>query len=420
MEDTQLSLFGKTSPERSAHTKARISEKPSKRLPRSQTPPPMFLDLRKGNGGLLEPSWEMDGLWLGEPTMRNFGESPSVAVESRLSWILEPIVHPKYCLTDTACRGILRRSNTRDNELPSELKAALEYQAEHYPEIIRELEAVWEAYKANSCEISPTITGGQETHCICIQGNCVDRSDTAGCNGKGWTYDKAYTLNTVDRHCVFENHSQDSRVTGPYSVSSTVSAKWGTGGNNTPLVMATGQAGAEILQNQSHTLNCNHEQPIVCGIDCRNATENGDLIGTLQAHESGGFSLNCISPVRIGSFVRRMTPLECERLQGYQDGWTDIGEWADSKGKRHKESSDSARYKACGNSIALPFWFWLTQRIAEYLPNGATLGSLFDGIGGFPLCWETVHGKGSAVWASEIEEFPMAVTRRRFGKEDEE
>lgn len=111
--------------------------------------------------------------------------------------------------------------------------------------------------------------------------------------------------------------------------------------------------------------------------------------------------------------VRRLTPLECERLQGYPDGWTDIGEWTDSKGKKHKEA-DSPRYKALGNSIALPFWKWLLKRISAQYERDATLGSLFDGIGGFPLCWEQINGKGTARWASEIEEFPIAVTKIRF------
>ncbi len=113
--------------------------------------------------------------------------------------------------------------------------------------------------------------------------------------------------------------------------------------------------------------------------------------------------------------ARRVTPLECERLQGYPDGWTDIGEWIDSKGKKHK-AADSPRYKALGNSIALPFWFWLLRRISAQYERPATLGSLFDGIGGFPLCWERCNGKGTALWASEIEEFPMAVTKKRFGE----
>ena len=160
---------------------------------------------------------------------------------------------------------------------------------------------------------------------------------------------------------------------------------------------------------------------IVESIDCRNDKSNGDLSGTIQAKENGGFSLNYINPVAIKILrwiVRRLTPTECERLQGFPDGWTDIGEWTDSKGKRHKPA-DSPRYKAMGNSIALPQWWWIVCKMAQYLPDRATLGSLFDGIGGFPLVWETLHGKGSAVWASEIEEFPIAVTKRRFPEEGE-
>ena len=114
--------------------------------------------------------------------------------------------------------------------------------------------------------------------------------------------------------------------------------------------------------------------------------------------------------------VRRLTPLECTRLQGYPDGWVDIGDWTDEKGKKHKDA-DSPKYKALGNSIALPFWDWMLRRMARYLPEGATLGSLFDCIAGFPLIWERIHGRGTAQWASEIEEFPIAVTKLRFGED---
>lgn len=109
--------------------------------------------------------------------------------------------------------------------------------------------------------------------------------------------------------------------------------------------------------------------------------------------------------------VRRLTPLECERLQGFPDGWTDIGEWVDSKGKV-RQTTDSARYKALGNSIALPFWKVLARRISAQYDRDITMGSLFDGIGGFPLAFE--HCGGKAVWASEIEDFPIAVTKKHF------
>lgn len=113
--------------------------------------------------------------------------------------------------------------------------------------------------------------------------------------------------------------------------------------------------------------------------------------------------------------VRRLTPTECERLQGYPDGWTDLGEWIDSKGKAHKPA-DSPRYKALGNSIALPQWYYVLGGIADRLPEDATLGSLFDGIGGFPYVWAQLHAgrKELCVWASEIEEFPIAVTKKWF------
>ena len=116
-------------------------------------------------------------------------------------------------------------------------------------------------------------------------------------------------------------------------------------------------------------------------------------------------------PIVNTTAVRRLTPLECERLQGFPDGWTNIGEWIDTKGKKHKEA-DSPRYKALGNSIALPFWKYLARRICAQYEREITIGSLFDGIGGFPYAFERCGAK--AVWASEIEEFPIAVTKLRF------
>ena len=115
--------------------------------------------------------------------------------------------------------------------------------------------------------------------------------------------------------------------------------------------------------------------------------------------------------------VRRLTPLECERLQGYPDGWTDIGEWTDTKGKKHKEA-DTPRYKALGNSIALPFWEWMAGRICKQYDRPPTMASLFDGIGGFPLVFSR-HGC-EPIWASEIEEFPIAVTKIHFPEVDNE
>ena len=170
-------------------------------------------------------------------------------------------------------------------------------------------------------------------------------------------------------------------------------------------------------EEQANTLAArDYKQPqAVCykpkAVDCRNCTEN-DINNALQANSA--HSLNGNNVVRVRYIVRRLTPLECERLQGYPDGWTDIGDWVDSNGKKCK-TSDAARYKALGNSIALPPWKWVLKRICACYERDATMASLFDGIGGFPLIWEQINGKGTCLWASEIEEFPIAVTKARIG-----
>lgn len=151
-------------------------------------------------------------------------------------------------------------------------------------------------------------------------------------------------------------------------------------------------------------------------VDVYNGAVTGDKTATLTCKNDGSSSGPLVAEKTIRWIVRRLTPVECERLQGYPDGWTDIGEWVDTKGKKHKPA-DSPRYKALGNSIALPQWFWIVQKMKPYLRLNATLGSLFDGIGGFPLVWQKTYGNGTARWASEIEEFPIAVTKRRFGEE---
>ena len=214
----------------------------------------------------------------------------------------------------------------------------------------------------------------------CLQGNGIDRADTAGCNGRGWSDGACYTLNTIDRPAVaFQTYQ---RVTGPLMANSHPGSYTGQDAYNDMLV-TTFAAGGFGKYEQG--------------------------VGTLRASDGdyGGGTETLVAD----NIVRRLTPLECERLQGFPDNWTDIGEWTDSKGKKHKPA-DSPRYKALGNSIALPFWQFLARRICAQYERDITMASLFDGIGGFPLVFERCGAR--AVWASEIEEFPMAVTRERF------
>ena len=245
----------------------------------------------------------------------------------------------------------------------------------------------------------------------CLQGNGIDRADTAGCNGKEWRENQSYTLNTIDRPAVYDARGNGDGVTVP-------TLTWDHQNrvtDYTALCVGNGQANQSV-SDKAGALNTMHDQQavMVAAVDCRNGTENPDINGTLQAKSNGGVSYNLQNVCRTGAIVRRLTPLECERLQGYPDGWTDIGDWVDSKGKKHKDA-DSPRYKALGNSIALPFWQWMARRICAQYERPVTMASLFDGIGGFPLVFS--RAGAVPVWASEIEEFPISVTKVRFPDE---
>lgn len=257
--------------------------------------------------------------------------------------------------------------------------------------------------------------------------------------GLGGGYVPMITDHPADKPVVFENHAKDARYKEAPTCSPTVAAHWGTGGGNTPLVavpgqvtsygIGNGQAHAYASKEKSGTLDTMHDAQAVAieYSGCLNPWdtqarrvygEDGTFPALPSRESAGGNQQAVLAGQKTRWIVRRLTPTECERLQGYPDGWTDIGEWTDTKGKKHKPA-DSPRYKALGNSIALPQWFWIAQKMKSYMGDGAKLGSLFDGIGGFPLVWETTYGIGTARWASEIEEFPIAVTKKHFPERKE-
>lgn len=292
---------------------------------------------------------------------------------------------------------------------------------------------------------------------FCIQGNTIDRADTAGANGTGVKEDVCYTLNTIDRPAVA--FALDCRnMTANEELSATLQAK-GNGGQSLnyinpvaePLIYdargngdgitsptMTGDHNSRVTDYTAITLQGDTvagallardykgpgradslgrviAQPV--GADLYNGNLTGDKAVTLTTATGQGGANTGPSVIEkiIRWIVRRLTPTECERLQGYPDGWTDLVDWVDSKGKAHK-AADTPRYKALGNSIALPQWYYVLGGIADRLPEDATLGSLFDGIGGFPYVWAQLHAgrKQLCVWASEIEEFPIAVTKKWF------
>ena len=421
----------------------------------------------------------MGGISLGELTTLKTGEKPSetavqemlsvwgphsIAEESRLSQILEANPLSKYNLTAKACLGLLRRAERRGKDLPERLKAVL----------------LMQSASGGGCdgggkgalvqtEKSGTLGTGNDQTIFCLQGNGIDRADTAGCNGKGWKTDESYTLKTIDRPavcaevaCMNPWDAQSARVYDQDGAWHSLNANENGGMARDSVLCAGFKLGNSekahsigYEEETSPTLNaeCGGNKPAVVALDMTHACdvirECGEQAPSLQARMGTGgnqvpltYQMNGFGDYRaaevassckqrdfkdstdlaiINMVVRRLTPMECERLQGFPDGWTDIGDWikTDKRGReiKVKGSADSPRYKALGNSIALPFWDWMLRRMARYLPEGATLGSLFDGIGGFPLIFERIHGKGTARWASEIEPFPIAVTKKWFGEE---
>lgn len=250
----------------------------------------------------------------------------------------------------------------------------------------------------------PTLTAGDRHGVMCMTPWDAQRQRVYDGNGTAVALDMTHACDVI-RDCGEQVPALQARM--------------GTGGNQVPLTYQ--MQGFGDYREGNVASSCKQRDfkdgtDLVCAVDCRNFCEGGETNGTLQAKGSRGQSLNLNNTVRQNMVVRRLTPMECERLQGFPDGWTDIGEWRDSKGKLRKPS-DSPRYKALGNSIALPFWDFLAKRISAQYLRPVTMGSLFDGIGGFPLVFERHNGKGTARWASEIEEFPIAVTKLRFGEE---
>lgn len=257
-------------------------------------------------------------------------------------------------------------------------------------------------------EQSPTLNaecGGNKPAVLCL-------NDQGG-NVMGVSHDVSGTLRAQEhghQPSVLDMSHACDVIRDCGEVAPSLQARMGTGGNQVRL---TYQDVTGTLSPGAHAGSYNgqdaYNDMLVCG-----ATP--DVAHALRAKAACAYLEDAETYPAQNMVVRRLTPMECERLQGFPDHWTDIGEWMDSKGKRHKDA-DSPRYKALGNSIALPFWDFLAKRISAQYLRPVTMGSLFDGIGGFPLVFERHNGKGTARWASEIEEFPIAVTKLRFGED---
>ena len=440
-----LSPAGGT-PKQEKSGQAKTSGSSSSRFSKLKNHTFMLLDLRPGAGNMLGPYWEYDPVWPGSFGTLNTSECPSDVVVSFLWQILQAIVPSRYCLSNKACRGILRRSEERGKPLPEDLERVLRIQAKLIPldgvgakpeshHINQRNEGLdtqpkepteWLAFTANQrdevrdlhgvsaalCaepgmkqqtfvagfsagagatagsigyaeECAPTLKGSAGGSCmpsvLCLndQGGKImdcteDISGTLRAEEHGHQplilsiqqseaeteTDRSTTAAEMTNMCggnqpsLFENHGIDARYRGPLSVAPTLPARAGAGGNNLSLVA----------------------QPVTSQVYCRQRVDvfqNGEISSTESARQykdatdlvcqipADGSPLQDALAAGVRALIRRLTPLECERLQGFPDGWTDI-----------PGASDSARYRALGNSVAIPCVEYLIRRIVIVLLLG--------------------------------------------------
>lgn len=369
----------------------------------------MFLKITLGDGDILgQPYWEILSPYVGESSTLNTGVSPRVARGSSLWQILEPHPHRKYFLSRKACLGILRRARKRGKVLPAPLHLALEMQSGLRMIDLMTLAQLGliKAYHINQRNegidlgstagalmatsnlqmqtfvasfsagagasaggieyregVAPTLKAGSSGNSmpsvLCINDQGGERMDV--------TVDKIATLRAqMGNHqpLIFESHGMDARYRQMDSVAPAMSARCGTGGNNVPLVgeqvyclagntidrePENGGNGIGYQENVSYTLT-GFDRHAVFRRQRVDAFTTDEIAGTQSARQSKDATDLILHTCELMGdkdlpilLIRRLTPLECERLQGFPDGWTDI-----------PGASDSARYKALGNSVAIP------------------------------------------------------------------
>ena len=395
-EGDQVSLFdqdtsaGKTSWAYSAQARrtGRISGLSWSQLLDYIAPPYQFLDLTPGAGNLLgQFEWEMRSALHGGAFLRNTGPSPRDATESCLSQILEDHPPKKYYLTTAACLGILRRAKERGKPLPKALDTALRIQAGliglpegrkktvpfddsavlAQPGMKQQIFAASFSAGASATagtigyaeEVAPTLKGSPSGNCMpsvmCLhdQGGqrmdvCENMTDTLRASEKG------------HQPLVYENHGVDARIRESSEISPTVTARFGTGGGNTPLVQEPNEVYCIVgniidRQPENGGNGCGYQENLAYTITTcdRHAVfarqrvdefRNDDIASTQSARQAKDATDLVVEPDRqYAKLIRRLTPGECELLQGFPPGWTDI-----------PSASDSARYRALGNSIPVP------------------------------------------------------------------
>ena len=234
--------------------------------------------------------------------------------------------------------------------------------------------------------VSPTLKGSASGNCmpsvLCINdqgGKIMECSEDVTGTLRAQEHGHQPLVLRPNHPMLYENHGIDGRYTGPHDVAPTMSARYGTGGNNVPLVQAeeviciTGNAIDRQPQNGGNGIGWQRDIAYTLTATDRHSVfsrqrvdqfKEDDVASTESARQYKDATDIVCRPVSEWSdafchLLRRLVPLECERLQGYPDGWTDV-----------PGASDSARYKALGNSVAIPCVEYLMERVALVIALG--------------------------------------------------
>lgn len=347
-----------------------------------------FLDLSSDAGNLLgQYEWTIRSALHGGCWLRNTGPSPRDAIESFLSQILQAHPPKKYYLTTAACLGILRRAKERGKPLPKALDTALRIQAgliglpesrgktvpfddsAAFAQLGMKQQTFAASFSAGASatagtigyaeEVAPTLKGSPSGNCMpsvmCLHDQGGQRMDVCE-NMTG-------TLRASEKGhqpLVYENHGIDARIRESSEISPTVTARFGTGGGNTPLVQEPNEVYCIVgniidRQPENGGNGCGYQENLAYTITTcdRHAVyarqrvdefRNDDIASTQSARQAKDATDLVVEPDRqYAQLIRRLTPWECELLQGFPLGWTDI-----------PSASDSARYRALGNSVPVP------------------------------------------------------------------
>ena len=377
-----------------------------------------FLDLSSDAGNLLgQYEWTTRSALHGGCWLRNTGPSPRDAIESFLSQILQAHPPKKYYLTTAACLGILRRAKERGKPLPKALDTALRIQAgligstngrgkknlsdepvafaQNQRDEVRDLHNIASALGAQpgmkqqtfiasfsagagatagtigyAEEVAPTLKGSPSGNCMpsvmCLHDQGGQRMDVCeNMTGALRANEKGH------QPLVYENHGVDARIRESGEVSPTVTARYGTGGGNTPLVQESNEVYCIVgniidRQPENGGNGCGYQENLAYTITTcdRHAVfarqrvdefKNDDIASTQSARQAKDATDLVMEPDRqYAQLIRRLTPLECERLQGFPDDWTNI-----------PGASDSTRYRALGNSVAIPCVEFIMRSLKE-------------------------------------------------------